>query len=127
RASALRPTFSTTSSSTWFPYYSGMAFDSSASRGATRSTSSWREPCERDRWRTYDSRSWGRFARVRPLPLAEVAVERDFGQGALEHGQLLVVQLGDEQLCNPPRVNRRRLHQPRHARIGKRDHDATCI
>src|SRR5712692_9350104 len=51
--------------------------------------------------------------------LAEGAVGSDFFQGTLENGELLIVQSGDEELGDRACMDRRRLGQARHARLGQ--------
>ena len=45
----------------------------------------------------------------------------------LENGELLIIELRDEQFRDPAQVDRRGLGQAGHAGVGQRDHDATCV
>ena len=58
---------------------------------------------------------------------AEGAVDNDLVQSALEEGELLIIELGDEQLRDPAGVDGRRLTEAGDARLGERHHDTTGI
>ncbi len=56
---------------------------------------------------------------------AEGAVDDDLVQGALEEGELLIIELGEEQLGDPAGVDGRRLSEAGDACLGER-HDDTA-
>src|SRR5438552_5823140 len=70
-----------------------------------------------------DRLGWLRLARLS----AERAVDADLIQSTLESGELLVVELGNEQLRDPAHMNRSRVGEAGHAGVGQRDHDATPV
>lgn len=52
---------------------------------------------------------------------------RHLGQGALEKSELLVGQLGHEQVGDPAHVHRSRLGEAAQAGLGEQDYDPACI
>ena len=58
---------------------------------------------------------------------AERAVDADLVECALERGELLIVELGDEQLGDAAHVDRSGRGEAGHAGVGQRDHDATPV
>ena len=75
---------------------------------------------------------YARFARVyagraRRHLLAKCAVEGDFLKGALENGELLILQSRNEYIEDPACVHRGGLSQASHAGVGQGHHDTTCV
>jgi hypothetical protein len=58
---------------------------------------------------------------------AERAVDRNFVQGALENGELLIIEFGHEILTDPAGVGRHGLRQSCDATIRERNHDAPSV
>jgi hypothetical protein len=58
---------------------------------------------------------------------AKGAVGNDLVQSALEEGELLIIELGDEQLRDPADMDGRRLTEPGDARLGERHHHTTGV
>ncbi|TMD59468.1 MAG: hypothetical protein E6I87_09365 [Chloroflexi bacterium] len=52
---------------------------------------------------------------------------RDLIHGPLEDSQLFFVESRHKEIGYPTQVDRRRLRQAGHARIGQYDHDTTCV
>src|SRR6266571_1424907 len=63
----------------------------------------------------------------RPWLSAERAVDGDFVESVLENGELLIVELREEQLRDPAQVDGSGLGEARHAGVGQRDDDAACV
>src|SRR6266536_2509775 len=61
------------------------------------------------------------------FPLAKRAVDGDLVQSVLEHGELLLVEVRDEQFRDPAQVDRSGLGESRHAGVGQRDDDTACV
>src|SRR2546427_1208609 len=57
----------------------------------------------------------------------ERAIDGDLIHDLLKDSQLFLAEPRDEQIGDPAHVDRRRLGQAGHARIGQYDHDATCV
>src|SRR5437763_9761927 len=58
---------------------------------------------------------------------AERAIDTDLVQGPLEDGELLIVELCEEQLRDPAQVNRSSLGEARYARVGQGDDDTASV
>src|SRR5881396_2144478 len=58
---------------------------------------------------------------------AKSAVCDDLVQSALENGELLIVELRDEQFRDPAQVDRSGLGEARQAGVGQRDDDTACV
>src|SRR5437899_5773416 len=58
---------------------------------------------------------------------AKRAVDGDLVQSVLESGELLIVELRDEQFRDPAQVDRSGLGEARHAGVGQRDDDTACV
>src|SRR5438093_1677556 len=58
---------------------------------------------------------------------AEGAVHDDLVQSALEEGELLIIELGDEQLRDPADMDGRRLGEAGDAGLGERHHDTAGV
>jgi hypothetical protein len=58
---------------------------------------------------------------------AKRAVHADFVQSAPQSGELLIIELRDEQLRDTAYVNRSGLREAGHTGVGERDHDATPV
>src|SRR6059058_4000740 len=69
---------------------------------------------------------WPRATQGRRVS-SEGAVDDDLVQGSLEDGELLIVELRDEQVGDPASVDGRRLTEAGDARVGERDHDTTRV
>src|SRR5436190_567863 len=61
------------------------------------------------------------------IPLAKRAVDADLVQSALEHGELLIVELRDEQFRDAAQVHGSGLGQACHAGVGQRDDDTASV
>jgi len=53
--------------------------------------------------------------------------DRDLVERALERGELLIVELRDEEFANPPRMHRGGLQQARQAIVRQRDDDPSTV
>src|SRR5258708_19264162 len=78
-------------------------------------------------WRTSDGSRSDSSSLITNSPLAERAVDDHLFQCALEHGELLVVQLRREQLGDCTQMDRYGLGHARHAGLRQRTHDTTSI
>src|SRR5438105_8663890 len=66
-------------------------------------------------------------ASERPRLSAKRAVDGDLVQSVLEHGELLLVELRDEQFRDPAQVDGNGLGEARYAGVGQRDDDTACV
>ena len=71
--------------------------------------------------------SFASFSRGCVLASPKRAIDGDLIHDALEDGQLFLIESRDEEIGDPPQVDRRRLGQPDHARLGQYDHDTTSV
>ena len=55
------------------------------------------------------------------------AIDGDLVHDALEDSQLSLIESRDKEIGGPAQVDRRRLGQAGHARIGQYDHDTTYV
>src|SRR6266705_4728315 len=62
-----------------------------------------------------------------PRASAKRAVDYDPAQSALEEGELLIIELGDEQLRDPAGVDRRGFGEAGNARLGEGNDHATAV
>src|SRR5207302_8494552 len=58
---------------------------------------------------------------------AERAVDGDLVESGLEEGELLIVELREEQFRDPAQVDGSGLGEARYAGVGQRDDDAACV
>src|SRR5260370_7467542 len=110
--------------------YSGSAAGRAVIRGAWRAAVArlTRVPSATvPNWRTSDGSRSDSSSLITNSPLAERAVDDHLFQCALEHGELLVVQLRREELGDCTQMDRYGLGHARHAGLRQRNHDTTCI
>ncbi len=72
-------------------------------------------------------RNFASFSRECVLVSPKRAIDGDPFHDALEDSQLFLIESRDEEIGNPAQVDRRRLGQAGHARIGQYDHDTTSV
>src|SRR4051812_15925469 len=62
-----------------------------------------------------------------PRLSAKRAVDGDLGQSVLENGELLIVELREEQFRDPAQVDRSGFGEARHAGVGQGYDDTACV
>ena len=67
------------------------------------------------------------FSRGSGLASSKRAIDDDLIHDALEDSQLFWIESRDEEIGDPAQMDRRRLGQPGHARLGQYDHDTTSV
>ncbi len=67
------------------------------------------------------------FSRGRDLASPKRAIDADLVHDALEDSQLLLIESRDKEIGDPAQVDRRRVGQAGHARIGQYDYDTTSV
>src|SRR5713226_10251689 len=71
--------------------------------------------------------SFASFSRGCVLSSPKRAIDGDLIHDALEDSQLFLIESRDKEIGDPAQVDRRRLGQAGHARIGQYDHDTTSV
>src|SRR5437879_4508928 len=71
--------------------------------------------------------SFASFSRGCVLASPKRAIDGDLIHDALEDSQLFLIESRDEEIGDPSQVDRRRLGQPGHTRLGQYDHDTPSV
>src|SRR6266852_5348588 len=91
-------------------------------RGSSSSAvSSWSGNCMRP------ISSFASFSRGCVLASPKRAIDGDLTHDGLEDSQLFLIESRDKEIGDPAQVDRRRLGQAGHARIGQYDDDTTSV
>ena len=69
----------------------------------------------------------GRSGRVSAWRSPELAVDDDLIQSALESGELLIIELSDEEFGDGSQMDRSGLGEACHAGVSQRDDNAACV